>query len=141
MCGSDDEGGDFAIFKILLDGIYKSVEVDSGTIGNKDNKYQISTNKNIINSHRFNPIYFLYDWLMSLNPRGSYNNNWQIFAYGISEYDETLSYVDTFIDQNETGSVNAIVNHSLSLDNDSYPSIETKETVRGILKDWNPFII
>ena len=140
MCGSDEEGGEFAIFKILLDGIYKSVEVDPGTIGNKDNKYQISTTKNIINSHRFNPIYFLYDWLMSLNPKGSYNNNWQIFAYGISEYDETLSYVDTFIDQNETGSVNAIVNHSLSSDNHSYPSVQTKETVRATLKDWNPFI-
>ena len=107
MCGYDEEGTEFTTFKILLDGIYESVEVDPGTIGNKENKYQINTTKNVISSHRFNSIYFLYNWLLSLNPRGSYDNNWQIFAYGITEYDDTMTYVDTFIDQTGTGNVDA----------------------------------
>jgi len=140
MCGYDEEGTEFTTFKILLDGIYESVEVDPGTIGNKENKYQINTTKNVISSHRFNSIYFLYNWLLSLNPRGSYDNNWQIFAYGITEYDDTMTYVDTFIDQTGTGKVDAIVNLTLSSDNESYPSTESKESVMKTLKDWNPFI-
>ena len=51
-----------------------------------------------------------------------------------------MTYVDTFIDQTGTGKVDAIVNLTLSSDNESYPSTESKESVMKTLKDWNPFI-
>lgn len=152
LVGCDEEGNEYVSFRILLDAVYKSVEVDGGTIGNMDNKYQINTTRNIINSHRFNSINILYDWLLSLNPRGSYNNNWQIFAYGLTEYDETLSYVDTFIveDQNEQTSIpgfdnennNKIISHAFSSnsDRDISPSTSTSNDIRKLLKEWNPFI-
>ena len=104
----DYEYEDYPIFKIELLELNKRVEVEKGTIGYDtveegpdECKFNINCKKNVITSHRFNAINILYDWLLSLGPRGSYDNKWQIFAYGVSEYDETLSYVDTFVSDAE----------------------------------------
>jgi len=104
----DYEYEDCPIFKIELLELNKRVEVEKGTIGYDtveegpdECKFYINCKKNVITSHRFNAINILYDWLLSLGPRGSYDNKWQIFAYGVSEYDETLSYVDTFVSDAE----------------------------------------
>ena len=104
----DYEYEDYPIFKIELLELNKRVEVEKGTIGYDtveegpdECKFYINCKKNVITSHRFNAINILYDWLLSLGPRGSYDNKWQIFAYGVSEYDETLSYVDTFVSDAE----------------------------------------
>ena len=152
ICGyEDDEYNDkIETFKIILDGIDKLVEVEKGTIANSGNKYHIRCTRNVISCHRFNAIFILYDWLLSLSPRGGYKNNWQIFAYGISEYDDTFSYVDTFlveeqVQQSIPGLDNLnntkIISLNLDIDSDkSYPSCKTANDIREYLKEWNPFI-
>ena len=102
LIGYDDNGDYYETYKILLNECDKTVDVDEGTIGNKESKYHIREKKGIINSHRFNSINILYDWLLTLNPKGSFNNNWQIFAYGVTEYNQTMSYVDTFLISNQS---------------------------------------
>ena len=104
----DYEYEDYPTYKIELLELNKDIEVEKGTIGYDtveegpdECKFYINCKKNVITSHRFNAINILYDWLLSLGPRGSYDNKWQIFAYGVSEYDETLSYVDTFVSDAE----------------------------------------
>ena len=99
----DYEYEDYPTYKIELLELNKDIEVEKGTIGSgaDECKFYINCKKNVITSHRFNAINILYDWLLSLGPRGSYYNKWQIFAYGVSEYDETLSYVDTFVSDAE----------------------------------------
>ena len=167
----DYEYEDYSTFKIELLELDKDIEVDKGTIGRDadESKFRINCKKNVITSHRFNSINILYDWLLSLNPRGAYDNNWQIFAYGISEYDETLSYADTFVSEAKEGqgsipgfeneNKNKIINQSLKtnfkdLNNKKELSklgeelfaeklhLETSTTVdiRNLLKEWNPFI-
>jgi hypothetical protein len=101
--------------------------------------------------HRFNGIYILYDWLLSLIPRGACNNNhWQVFAYGISEYDQTFTSVDTFVPKEQIqqalpglGMVNetTIISQSISVDSERlYPHAQDAYDVRSYLKNWNPFI-
>ena len=141
ICGYDEEEDEgFPTFKIILDGIDKAVEVDKGTIANSGNKYHIRCKRNVISCHRFNAIYILYDWLLSLDPVGGYKNNWQIFAYGISEYNDTFSYVDTFL-HNIDFPIPGVLNLNLDIASDkTYPGTKTAEDVREYLKEWNPFI-
>mgnify|MGYP001380406569 CR=1 FL=1 len=179
----DYEYEGYSTFKIEILEADKNVEVDKGTIGQAKSRYEngeviyfgedefrVWGKKNVISSHRFNAINILYDWLLSLSPRGSYNNNWQIFAYGVSEYDETLSYVDNFIIDVEDNQAsipgiekenrNKIINQSLktnfrdfntekktesSLASDLFAEklslqVSTAKDIRDLLKEWNPFI-
>jgi len=167
----DYEYEDYPIFKIELLELNKDIEVEKGTIGSGDDecKFYIRSKKNVITSHKFNAINILYDWLLSLSPRGSYDNKWQIFAYGVSEYDETLSYVDTFVSDAEDSQVsipgfeneskNKIISQSLKtnfkdLKNKKESSglaeelfaeklhlkTDTATDIRELLKEWNPFI-
>ena len=177
--GFDDDGMEIISYKILLDGIVglrgrygyvdgidEKVDVESETIGNNENKFHVRCNKNLINCHRFNAINILYDWLLSLNPTGTFKNKWQIFAYGITEYDETISYVDTFIEEeqnqlsisgldnlnnnkiinrditppskNEESSVPEILK-DLGLEKNTH-STTTPEKIKKLLKEWNPFL-
>jgi len=147
---ADGDETEIETFKIILDGIDKLVEVDKGTIGNSGNKHHIRCKRNVINCHRFNAIFILYDWLLSVSPKGGYQNNWQIFAYGISEYNDTFSYVDTFLvedhhpynfddldDLNNT----KIITLNLDINSDkSYPTSSSADDIREYLKNWNPFI-
>ncbi len=150
ISGYTDDEYDVEIetFRIILDGIDKLVEVDKGTISTCD-KYHVRCKRNVIHCHRFNAIFILYDWLLTLSPKGGYKNNWQIFAYGISEYDETFSYVDTFLEEEQVqlsipGLDNLnntkIISLNLSNKNQSYPSSRTANDIREYLKEWNPFI-
>jgi len=172
----DYEYEDYPIFKIELLELNKRVEVEKGTIGYDtveegpdECKFYINCKKNVITSHRFNAINILYDWLLSLGPRGSYDNKWQIFAYGVSEYDETLSYVDTFVSDAEDSqssipgfeneNKNKIISQSIKtnfkdLKNKKESSglaeelfaeklhlkTDTATDIRELLKEWNPFI-
>ncbi|MBT3463509.1 hypothetical protein HON86_01280 [Candidatus Woesearchaeota archaeon] len=164
--GFDDDGMEIISYKILLDGIDEKVDVESETIGNNENKFHVRCNKNLINCHRFNAINILYDWLLSLNPTGTFKNKWQIFAYGITEYDETISYVDTFIEEkqnqlsisgldnlnnnkiinrditppsnNEESSVPEILK-DLGLEKNTH-STTTPEKIKKLLNEWNPFL-
>lgn len=148
----DYEYEDYSTFKIELLELDKDIEVDKGTIGRDadESKFRINCKKNVITSHKFNSINILYDWLLSLNPRGAYDNNWQIFAYGISEYDETLSYIDTFIvddkdgqtsiDGFDNGSESKIISQTLMVDTLPKNSFKARIFFRDILLDWNPFI-
>ncbi len=136
----EDNFEELQTFKIILEGIDKVVEVDKGTIGCSENKYHIRTKRNLISCHRFNAIYILYDWLLSLYPVGGYKNNWQIFAYGISEYNDTFSYVDTFL-HNVDFPIPGVLNLNLDINSDkTYPRTKTAFDVREYLKEWNPFI-
>ena len=164
----DYEYEDYPTYKIELLELNKDVEVEKGTIGDESTFY-IRSKKNVITSHRFNAINILYDWLLSLDPRGSYDNKWQIFAYGVSEYDETLSYVDTFVSDAEESqssipgfeneNKNKIISQSLKtnfkdLKNKKESSglakelfaeklhlkTDTASDIRKLLKEWNPFI-
>ena len=153
----------------------KDIEVEKGTIGYDtveegpdECKFYINCKKNVITSHRFNAINILYDWLLSLGPRGSYDNKWQIFAYGVSEYDETLSYVDTFVSDAEESQAsipgfenenkNKIISQSIKtnfkdlknkkesglieelLAEKLHLKTDTATDIRELLKEWNPFI-
>jgi hypothetical protein len=156
----------YSTYKIEIQEADKSINVENGmTIGdlkwiNKDGKLVESSErelkvwgkKNVITSHRFNAINILYDWLIGLNPRGAYDNTWQVFAYGITEYEETLSCVDTFvvnIQKNqkslpgfEIENNNFIISQSVdkNFDNIQLAQKESASDVRLRLKDWNPFI-
>tara|TARA_B100000965_G_C19504932_1_gene719168 strand:+ start:209 stop:1057 length:849 start_codon:yes stop_codon:yes gene_type:complete len=167
----DYEYEDYPIFKIELLELNKDIEVEKGTIGSgaDECEFYIRSKKNVITSHKFNAINILYDWLLSLSPRGSYDNKWQIFAYGVSEYDETLSYVDTFVSDAEESQAsipgfenenkNKIISQSIKtnfkdLKNKKELSglaeelfaeklhlkTDTATDIRELLKEWNPFI-
>jgi hypothetical protein len=78
------------------------------------------------------------------------NNHWQVFAYGISEYDQTFTSVDTFVPREQIqqalpglGMVNetTIISQSISVDSERlYPHAQDAYDVRSYLKNWNPFI-
>ena len=171
----DYEYEDYPIFKIELLELNKRVEVEKGTIGYDtveegpdECKFYINCKKNVITSHRFNAINILYDWLLSLGPIGSYYNKWQIFAYGVSEYDETLSYVDTFVSDAEESqssipgfeneNKNKIITQSIKTNFEDLKNkkesglaeelfaeklhlkTDTATDIRERLKEWNPFI-
>ena len=166
----DYEYEDYPIFKIELLELNKRVEVEKGTIGSgaDECKFYINCKKNVITSHRFNAINILYDWLLSLGPIGSYYNKWQIFAYGVSEYDETLSYVDTFVSDAEESqssipgfeneNKNKIITQSIKTNFEDLKNkkesglaeelfaeklhlkTDTATDIRKLLKEWNPFI-
>ena len=172
----DYEYEDYPTYKIELLELNKDIEVEKGTIGYDtveegpdECKFYINCKKNVITSHRFNAINILYDWLLSLSPRGSYDNKWQIFAYGVSEYDETLSYVDTFVSDAEESQAsipgfenenkNKIISQSIKT---NFEDLKNKKELSGLaeelfaeklhlktdtatdirerLKEWNPFI-
>ena len=163
----DYEYEDYPTYKIELLELNKDVEVEKGTIGDEC-KFYINCKKNVITSHRFNAINILYDWLLSLDPRGSYDNKWQIFAYGVSEYDETLSYVDTFVSDAEESqssipgfeneNKNKIISQSIKTNFEDlkkkkesrlleelfaeklHLKTDTASDIRKLLKEWNPFI-
>ena len=163
----DEVAAEYPTYKIELLALNKDVEVEKGTIGDEC-KFYINCKKNVITSHRFNAINILYDWLLSLGPRGSYDNKWQIFAYGVSEYDETLSYVDTFVSDAEESqssipgfeneNKNKIISQSIKtnfkdLKNKKESGLaeelfaeklhlktDTATDIRELLKEWNPFI-
>jgi len=163
----DYEYEDYPTYKIELLELNKDVEVEKGTIGDESTFY-IRSKKNVITSHRFNAINILYDWLLSLDPRGSYDNKWQIFAYGVSEYDETLSYVDTFVSDAEESqssipgfeneNKNKIISQSIKTNFEDlkkkkesrlleelfaeklHLKTDTASDIRKLLKEWNPFI-
>ncbi len=45
--------------------------------------------------HRMNPINYLYDWLLTLDPRGRWGNAWLLPQCGVTEYDEVgLQFID-----------------------------------------------
>ena len=166
----DYEYEDYPTYKIELLELNKDIEVEKGTIGSgaDECKFYINCKKNVITSHRFNAINILYDWLLSLGPIGSYYNKWQIFAYGVSEYDETLSYVDTFVSDAEESqssipgfeneNKNKIISQSIKtnfkdLKNKKESGLaeelfaeklhlqtDTATDIRERLKEWNPFI-
>jgi len=146
----EDYMGDIRTYRIVLDDIDELVEVDPGTISS-NNQYHCRRKRNVVPVHRFNGIYILYDWLLSLSPRGACNNNhWQVFAYGISDYDETFTSVDTFVpkEQNQLalpglGMVDetTIISQSISVDSERlYPHAQDAHDVRSYLKNWNPFL-
>lgn len=171
----DYEYEDYPTYKIELLELNKDIEVEKGTIGYDtveegpdECKFYINCKKNVITSHRFNAINILYDWLLSLSPRGSYDNKWQIFAYGVSEYDETLSYVDTFVSDAEESQAsipgfenenkNKIISQSIKTNFEDlkkkkesklleelfaeklHLKTDTATDIRELLKEWNPFI-
>tara|TARA_X000000368_G_scaffold256411_1_gene202679 strand:- start:14245 stop:15090 length:846 start_codon:yes stop_codon:yes gene_type:complete len=166
----DYEYEDYPIFKIELLELNKNIEVEKGTIGSGADEctFSIRSKKNVITSHKFNAINILYDWLLSLGPIGSYDNKWQIFAYGVSEYDETLSYVDTFVSDAEESQAsipgfenenkNKIISQSIKtnfkdlknkkesglieelLAEKLHLKTDTATDIRELLKEWNPFI-
>ena len=172
----DYEYEDYPTYKIELLELNKGIEVEKGTIGydtmrgyqEKGCKFHINCKKNVITSHRFNAINILYDWLLSLGPIGSYYNKWQIFAYGVSEYDETLSYVDTFVSDAEESqssipgfeneNKNKIISQSIKTNFEDLKNkkesglieellaeklhlqTDTATDIRERLKEWNPFI-
>jgi len=49
--------------------------------------------KNEISVHRFNLMNIFYKWLLTVNPRGRYGNEFSIMECGITEYDETITCV------------------------------------------------
>ena len=156
----------YSTYKIEIEESDKLIAVENGTtIGsskriNQDGKFvetgerelRVWGRKNVITSHRFNAINILYDWLIGLNPRGAHNNNWQVFAYGTTEYDETLSYVDTFIVAVENTQTslpgfdnennNTIVTQTIenNFDNINEHEKDGAQDLRKRLKEWNPFI-
>lgn len=156
----------YQTYKIEIEESDKRISVESGTtIGsskriNQDGTFietgerelRVWGRKNVITCHRFNAINLLYDWLIGLNPRGAYDNNWQVFAYGISEYDETLSHVDTFIINFENAQTslpgfknennNIIVTQTIesNLNNIVEYRKEGAIEIRQRIKEWNPFI-
>ena len=166
----DYEYEDYPTYKIELLELNKDIEVEKGTIGSgaDESMFYIRSKKNVITSHRFNAINILYDWLLSLSPRGSYDNKWQIFAYGVSEYDETLSYVDTFVSDAEESQAsipgfenenkNKIISQSIKTNFEDlkkkkesklleelfaeklHLKTDTATDIRELLKEWNPFI-
>ncbi len=167
----DYEYEDYPTYKIELLELNKNIEVEKGTIGSGADEctFSIRSKKNVITSHKFNAINILYDWLLSLGPRGSYDNKWQIFAYGVSEYDETLSYVDTFVSDAEESQAsipgfenenkNKIISQSIKtnfkdlknkkelsglaeelLAEKLHLKTDTATDIRELLKEWNPFI-
>ena len=148
----DGEGDiyEFRTYRIVLDDIDELVEVDPGTISS-NNQYHCRRKRNVVPVHRFNGIYFLYDWLLSLSPGGACNNNhWQIFAYGISETDQTCTSVDTFVPKENIqptlpglGMVNetTIISQQIRVDSERiYPYVRDAHDVRSYLKNWNPFL-
>ncbi|GEM_PF-776581 len=48
--------------------------------------------------HRMNPINYLYDWLLTLDPRGRWGNAWLLPQCGVTEYDESVFNLSTFKD-------------------------------------------
>ena len=156
----------YSTYKIEIEESDKLIAVENGTtIGsskriNQDGKFveteerelRVWGRKNVITSHRFNAINILYDWLIGLNPRGAHNNNWQVFAYGTTEYDETLSSVDTFIvavEKTQTSlpgfdneNNNTIVTQTIenNFDNINEHEKDGAQDLRERLKEWNPFI-
>ena len=146
----EDYDADIFTYRIVLDDIEESVEVVPGTISS-DNQYRCRRKRNVVPVHRFNGIYILYDWLLSLIPRGACNNNhWQVFAYGISEYDQTFTSVDTFVPKEQIqqalpglGMVNetTIISQSIRVDSERLcPHAQDAYDVRSYLKNWNPFL-
>ena len=133
-------------------GSSKRVNQDGKFIETGERELRVWGRKNVITSHRFNSINILYDWLIGLNPRGAHNNNWQVFAYGTTEYDETLSSVDTFIVTAEKTQIslpgfdnennNIIVTQTIenNFDNITEHEKDDAQDVRKRLKEWNPFI-
>ena len=140
----DYEYEDYPIFKIELLELNKDIEVEKGTIGSgaDECEFYIRSKKNVITSHKFNAINILYDWLLSLSPRGSYDNKWQIFAYGVSEYDETLSYVDTFVSDAEESQAsipgfenenkNKIISQSIKT---NFKDLKNKKELSGLAEE------
>jgi len=156
----------YSTYRIEIQEVDKSINIENGlTIGspkwiNKNGKLVESSErqlkllgrKNIITSHRFNAINLLYDWLIGLNPRGAGDNTWQVFAFGITEYEETLSCVDTFVVNNQKDQLslpgfynenrNYIVSQTIANNIKNLPE-EQKEyakDIRSLLLEWNPFL-
>lgn len=157
----------YSTYKIEIEESDKCISVDSGTtIGSVKRIHQdgklmevgerelrVWGKKNVITSHRFNAINILYDWLIGLNPMGTHNNYWQVFAYGITEYEQTLSCVDTFVVNNQKDQLslpgfeienrNFIVSQPTSLhgiDNIEAEQKDYSKDIRSRLLEWNPFI-
>ena len=56
------------------------------------------TGRNELYVHRMNPINFLYDWLLTLDPRGRWGNAYILSQHGVTEYDESVLSVAAFHD-------------------------------------------
>jgi hypothetical protein len=147
LSGYDEDGNDIPTWRMSLKAIDKWVDVKPGTIGGVDNKFRLRANKNIISVHRFNMLYLLFDWLLTVNPKGAYRNKWQIFAYGISEYNSTMSYVSTFVEEESDGQlfgklpVMTIKDITgLVTDTPYVGQTKTADDIRKILNEWNPKI-
>lgn len=147
LIGYDEEGNEIPSFRISLKSIDEMIEVTPGTIGNNEHKFRVNGNKNILSVHRFNLLYILFDWLLTVNPKGAYKNQWQIFEYGITEYNDTITSISTFREENSEGklfgdnSVMTIVRTTVS--NDDSSSVlesESASDIKSILKQWNPTI-
>ena len=111
--------------------------------------FHISRELNRTYVHRFNLINLLFDWLLMVYPNGTYKNAWQIFAYGITEYDETMSSSDMFT-QEENGNPDSkywVQSQTLQPSQPNEhdftspslePSFSDANAIRHILKIWNP---
>ena len=148
LIGYDDEGNDILSYRMSLKFVSENVDVRPGTIGNDENKFRVSGNKNIISVHRFNMINILFDWLLTVNPKGAYKNQWKIFAYGITEYNETMSFISSFREEDSAGKLfgdNPVMTiETMTVFNDDSPVVgetQSASDIKAILKEWNPELI
>jgi len=145
LIGYDDEGNDIISYRMSFKAVSEQVDVRPGTIGNDDHKFRVNGDRNIISVHRFNMLNILFDWLLTVNPKGAYKNQWQIFAYGITEYNDTMTLVSTFKEENSDGKLfgdNPVMTiESTTIFNHNSPSVGESQNagdIRNILKEWNP---
>lgn len=119
------------------------------TLPNGDT-FNVSKKLNQTYVHKFNLINLLFDWLLTVYPKGCYRNAWQIFAYGITEYDETMSgsYIFSQEDNDNSDSKYWIQSQTLqaSEPNNDYispssePIFSDADDLRKELKSWNPIL-
>lgn len=145
LSGYDEEGNDIPSYRMSLKSIDEMVDVRPRTIGNDDHKFRVYGNKNIISVHRFNLINILYDWLLTVNPKGAYKNQWQVFAYGITEYNDTMTFISTFKEEDSEGKLfgdNPVMTiGSTTVFTDDSPRVgenQNASDIKAILKEWHP---
>ncbi len=84
------------------------------------------TGRNELYVSRMNAINFLYDWLLTLDPRGRWGNAWVLTQNGVTEYDESVLSVAAFHD-------GVLRDHYFG---GSLLTSEGTETTRAGLEEW-----
>lgn len=85
-----DDEGNITLHRVWKMDLISTAEIPPLQHANGQEFHLDRTGLNELYVNRMNPINYLYDWLLTLSPRGRWGNAWLVSQVGVTEYDESV---------------------------------------------------